>query len=86
MTARPTPQGVNRPSAQFKHGLSLPSLYEYHAKHSSNHAVFTYANPDTNEQHDVSHAEASEKISAIARIVARNYQQSPTKIIMDGPG
>ncbi len=87
MTARPTPQGVNHPTfkaAPFEHGLSLPGLYEYHAKHSSSHAVFTYADPATNEPHDISYAEAWEKISAIARIVERNYQQSPTKKSADG--
>ncbi|KAL1937899.1 hypothetical protein VTO73DRAFT_12792 [Trametes versicolor] len=82
MPVRPTPQGVNHPTfkaAQFKHGLSLPGLYEYHAKHSPNHAVFTYADPETREPHNISYAEAWEKISAIARIVERNYQQSSTK-------
>lgn len=82
MTPRPTPQGVAHPTfnaARFKHGLSLPGLYEYHAKHSLTHAVFTYADPSTNEPRDVSYAEAWEKISAIARIVERNYKQSPSK-------
>lgn len=82
MTARPTPQGVNHPTfkaAPFEHGLSLPGLYEHHAKNSPSHAVFTYADPETNVPHDVSYAEAWEKISAIARIVERNYQQSLTK-------
>ncbi|KAI0629572.1 acetyl-CoA synthetase-like protein [Trametes polyzona] len=82
MTARPTPQGVDHPTfraAPFEHGLSLPGLYEYHAKHSPAHAVFTYADPATNEPHDVTYADAWAKISAVARIVKRQYDESKLK-------
>ncbi|KAI0819209.1 acetyl-CoA synthetase-like protein [Trametes gibbosa] len=82
MTARPTPQGVNHPTfhaAPFDHGLSLPGLYEYHAKHSPTHAVFSYVDPETNEVHDVTYADAWEKIGAVARIVERNYAASTAK-------
>ncbi|KAI0669497.1 acetyl-CoA synthetase-like protein [Trametes maxima] len=79
MAPRPTPQGVNHPTfkaAPFAHGLSLPGLYEYHAKNSPAHAGFTYADPNTNEPHDVTYAEAWEKIGAVARIVAQRYAAS----------
>ncbi|KAH9851149.1 acetyl-CoA synthetase-like protein [Lenzites betulinus] len=82
MTARPTPQGVDHPTfhaAPFDHGLSLPRLYEYHAKHSPTHPIFTYADPETGKVHDVTYAEAWQQISAVARIVARNYAASQVK-------
>ena len=79
MSPRPTPQGVNSQTfsaAPFDHGLSVPGLYEYHAKNSPNHAVFTYTDPDTSITHDVTYAQAWSDIRKIANIVHTNYSKT----------
>ena len=79
MSPRPTPQGVNSQTfsaAPFDHGLSVPGLYEYHAKNSPNHAIFTYTDPDTSVSHDVLYSQAWSDIRKIASIVQANYLHS----------
>lgn len=79
MTPRPTPQGLNSKTfhpAPFNHGLSVPGLYEYHAKNSPNHAVFAYTDPETKTSHDVLYAEAWKDIQKVANIVSGHYSQS----------
>ncbi|KAI0325861.1 acetyl-CoA synthetase-like protein [Cubamyces sp. BRFM 1775] len=81
-TRRPTPQGVDHPTfkaAPFDHGLSVPRLYEYHAEHSPNHPAFAYADPATNEVHDVTFADTWKRICTISDIVFERYESSPTK-------
>ncbi|KAI0657838.1 acetyl-CoA synthetase-like protein [Cubamyces menziesii] len=81
-TVRPTPQGVNHPTfkaAPFNHGLSIPRLYEYHAENSPNHPAFAYADPATNEVHDVTFADMWKSICTVSDIVLERYENSPTK-------
>ncbi|KAI0645046.1 acetyl-CoA synthetase-like protein [Trametes meyenii] len=79
MPPQPTPQGVNHPTFHplpFDHNLSIPQLYEYHARHSPAHPVFAYADPDTGVVHDVTFAEAWDCICAVASIILQRIQQS----------
>ncbi|KAI0669500.1 hypothetical protein C8Q78DRAFT_1080217 [Trametes maxima] len=74
-----TPQGVNHPTFHpppFDNNLSIPQLYEYHARHSPAHPVFAYADPDTGVIHDVTFSEAWGCISTVAGIVSQRIQQS----------
>ena len=84
---RPTPQGVHSRTfraAPFDHGLSVAGLYAHHAKHSPDHAVFTYTDHDTGARHDVRYAEAWATIRKVARVVEENY--SKTQHAKDGTG
>ncbi|EIW54172.1 acetyl-CoA synthetase-like protein [Trametes versicolor FP-101664 SS1] len=55
----------------LEHGLSVPGLYEYHAQHSHDHPVFTYADRDTGESHDIPFSEAWDRIGAVADVVSK---------------
>ncbi|KAL1937884.1 hypothetical protein VTO73DRAFT_12777 [Trametes versicolor] len=59
----------------LEHGLSVPGLYEYHAQHSHDHPVFTYADRDTGESHDIPFSEAWDRIGAVADVVSKRLSQ-----------
>lgn len=59
----------------LEHGLSAPGLYEYHAQHSPDHPVFTYADRDTGESHDIPFSEAWDRIGAVADIVSKQLSK-----------
>ncbi|TBU58486.1 acetyl-CoA synthetase-like protein [Dichomitus squalens] len=76
MTPHPTPQGVNSPTfnpVPFNHSFSVPGLYEHHAKHSPDHAVFTYTDLDTHTNHDISYRQAWQSISTVANMISAYY-------------
>ncbi|KAI0629575.1 acetyl-CoA synthetase-like protein [Trametes polyzona] len=78
--SRPTPQGVNHPTFHpppFDHGLSIPGLYEYHAKHSPEHPVFSHADPATGALRDITFAEAWSSIRAVADVVSARLSRRP---------
>ncbi|KZT21918.1 acetyl-CoA synthetase-like protein [Neolentinus lepideus HHB14362 ss-1] len=82
MSPRPTPQGVNSSTfkpAPFDHRLSVPGLYEYHAKNSPNHVVFTYSDLETSTGYDIDYRHAWESISTIASIVSGYYDARQDK-------
>ncbi|KZV70689.1 acetyl-CoA synthetase-like protein [Peniophora sp. CONT] len=71
-----TLQGVNSPTFHappLDRGLSVPDLYEYNAKHSPNHPVFCYANPETGVVRDITYSEAWGYICTTAQIVRTRY-------------
>ncbi|KAI0629576.1 acetyl-CoA synthetase-like protein [Trametes polyzona] len=76
-----TPQGVNHPTFNppdpLLHGLSVPGLYEYHAKHSPDHPVFTYADPASGKPHDITFAEVWNNIRAVMNIIRHRCPTSP---------
>ncbi|KAJ3557933.1 hypothetical protein NM688_g1205 [Phlebia brevispora] len=79
---RRTPQGVHSKTFRpppFDHDLSVPGLYEYHAKNSPDHPVFTYADVDANTLHDISYSDAWNSIITLAEIVRQNYERSQHK-------
>ncbi len=54
----------------LKHNFSVPGLYAFHAKHSPDHPVFSYADLESDQLHDISYADAWRDIRRIAAIVA----------------
>lgn len=60
----------------LEHGLSVPWLYEYHAQHSPDHPVFTYADRDTGEPHNITFSEAWDMIIAVADVVSKLLPKS----------
>ncbi|KAI0800375.1 acetyl-CoA synthetase-like protein [Fomes fomentarius] len=79
MAPQPTPQGVNSPTfhqAPFGHGLSVPGLYQYHAKHSPEHPVFTYSDPADGTTYEITYANVWESIGRVADIVAQRCSSS----------
>ncbi len=75
-----TPQGTKSETFQpapFDHGLSVPGLYQYHAKNSPKHPVFTYSDPDTQARNDISYRKAWEIISTTATIVFDHCDKRP---------
>ena len=78
-----TPQGKNSATfhpAPLDHGLSVPGLYEYYARNSPDHPVFTYSNTATQHTTDVLYRDAWSAISTIAGIIFDrcNDQHTPT--------
>ncbi|KAI0708460.1 acetyl-CoA synthetase-like protein [Earliella scabrosa] len=78
-----TPQGKNSATfhpAPLDHGLSVPGLYEYHARNSPDHPVFTYSDTATQHTTDVLYRDAWSAISTIAGIILDrcNDQHTPT--------
>ncbi len=82
MTPQPTPQGVDHPTFNpppYNHGLSVPGLYEYQSKHSPDHPVFKYANPQEGNAHYVTFSEAWGNIGTVAEVVSRRASKSQEK-------
>lgn len=63
----------------LKHNFSVPGLYAFHAKHSPNHPVFSYADLESNQLHDISYADAWRDIRRIAAIVATHCPEGTQK-------
>ncbi len=79
MAPQPTPQGVNSPTfhpAPFGHGLSVPGLYQYHAKHSPEHPVFTYSDPADGTTYEITYASVWESIGRVGDIIAHRCSSS----------
>ncbi|KAL7277654.1 hypothetical protein ACG7TL_008581 [Trametes sanguinea] len=80
MAAVVTEQGVNHPTFKSPPSdldLSIPGLYEYHAKNSPNHAVFSYVNTATQAIRDITFAEAWDRINTLIERVYLDYKGSP---------
>ncbi|KAI8971004.1 acetyl-CoA synthetase-like protein [Trametes punicea] len=81
MTSTPLQRSLNRLTTfnapPLDHHLSIPKLYEYHAVHSPDHAVFTYADAATGVPRDVTFAEAWKTISFVAAIVSQHSLKQP---------
>ncbi|OSC97580.1 acetyl-CoA synthetase-like protein [Trametes coccinea BRFM310] len=80
MAAVVTEQGVNHPTFKSPPSdldLSIPSLYEYHAKNSPTHPVFSYVNTATKAIRDITFAEAWDRINTLIERVYLDYKGSP---------
>lgn len=62
--------------APFDHGLSVAGLYQYNAKHSPSHAVFTYSDLANDSSHDVYYADAWKNISYVAHVISEHVSST----------
>lgn len=54
---------------ELGHGLSVPGLYEYHAKHSPDHPVFCYVNVESGVLYNITYSEVWGYIQSAAKLV-----------------
>ncbi|KAI9059896.1 acetyl-CoA synthetase-like protein [Trametes sanguinea] len=85
MAAVVTAQGLNHPT--FKPpppdiDLSIPRLYEYHAKNSPTHPAFSYVDTATKAVRDVTFAQAWDAIDILIERVYNEYTDSQQKSVL----
>ncbi|KAI0629577.1 acetyl-CoA synthetase-like protein [Trametes polyzona] len=91
---RPTRHGIDHatfhpPPDPLTHGLSVPGLCEYHAKHSPDHPVFTYADHGTGKPHDITFAEVWDILGIVAEVVSSRCSVHSNRLearTLDGSG
>ena len=79
MAPQHTPQGLRSSTfcpAPFRHGLSVPGLYEYHANHSPDHPVFTYSDDSEGFSKDITCSAAWSRIGVVAELILTRYNES----------
>ncbi|KAJ7634824.1 acetyl-CoA synthetase-like protein [Roridomyces roridus] len=65
----------------FDSTLSIPELYEYHARNSSDHAVFVYSDTDEGTTHWITYLEAWERIRQAAGFVQRHLTSQKDGVV-----
>ncbi|KAH9889266.1 acetyl-CoA synthetase-like protein [Cubamyces lactineus] len=67
------------------HTLSVPGLYEYHAKNSPDHPAFTYASV-TGVPRDIPYAEVWARIGVVAKLISEHQPRLPDSGTLEGAG
>ncbi|KAI0325854.1 acetyl-CoA synthetase-like protein [Cubamyces sp. BRFM 1775] len=65
------------------HTLSVPGLYEYHAKNSPDYPAFTYADPVTGAPRDITYAEVWARIGVVAKLILKHQSRLPAGGVLE---